>query len=283
MSGLRYSSAALNVLNEFYDKEYVVYVEGEDDIVFWESVFHNLGFKSVQVEQKFGSGQIDDYQDSVVNENAKIIICRDADYLRFDGQECKHPRVIYTAGHSIENSIIDIGSLSKMVLHLGRCSRNELNEIQEELQDWLENFFDEIEELIELEIAANRFRKGVKILGENCARFMKTPQSAEVCEEKLKLFIREVKNKFNQDEIRQAKELIRDSNMDSMDIVRGHFLLSATIRVINSQIKKRRKKVSVKAEDIFSSCMQNFESHFSSHRHKEHYDSAVTEATKSLA
>ncbi len=39
MDEFHYSSEAENILNRFYQAEIMVYVEGDDDICFWETYF----------------------------------------------------------------------------------------------------------------------------------------------------------------------------------------------------------------------------------------------------
>src|SRR5690554_1537643 len=129
MSGLRYSSNALNVLKDFYGADHVVYVEGEDDVVFWEVIFECLGFDSVKIEPKYGCSQLNDYQSKIESEGAKIIICRDADYGRYLNQLCEHPQVVYTAGHSIENSLVTLKGLANIVRFFSRSSANNIEEI----------------------------------------------------------------------------------------------------------------------------------------------------------
>jgi hypothetical protein len=98
MVDFSYSTEAKNVLNKFYRVEKILYVEGDDDIPFWECVFDKLSPFSVKVKEAGGKSEAKKYAAEIVTGAADYLVAMDADYDKLFFQD-DHPNVIYTYGY----------------------------------------------------------------------------------------------------------------------------------------------------------------------------------------
>jgi len=81
MADLFYSDEALNVKSAFYRANSMVFVEGDDDVLFWHEVFLKIPEASVEVESAGGSDQIDQYITKILSGELQAIAARDSDFL----------------------------------------------------------------------------------------------------------------------------------------------------------------------------------------------------------
>lgn len=81
MADLFYSDEALNVKSAFYRANSMVFVEGDDDVLFWHEVFSKIPEASVEVESAGGSDQIDQYITKILSGELQAIAARDSDFL----------------------------------------------------------------------------------------------------------------------------------------------------------------------------------------------------------
>lgn len=87
---LTYSDSALGVKAAFYNKKAMVYVEGTDDIIFWEQFFDKLVYK---VEDVGGCGNFNAYIQRLNNGEKSFVVAGDLDYspympIRILGDSC---------------------------------------------------------------------------------------------------------------------------------------------------------------------------------------------------
>lgn len=105
MSDTIYSADAINVLNKFHRCEQLIYVEGEDDILFWDTLFQCCGIEEYKIEPKDGVEELNKYINKLETEELNIIIATDSDYYIFNKHPPKNRRIIRTIGYSIENTL----------------------------------------------------------------------------------------------------------------------------------------------------------------------------------
>ena len=53
-----YSTEALNVLRYFHDSEIIIFVEGDDDILFWDVISNKAGLLGVKIESAGGKNEL---------------------------------------------------------------------------------------------------------------------------------------------------------------------------------------------------------------------------------
>lgn len=233
MDSLEYSNEALSAKGLFYNKEITVYVEGKDDPLFWDNLFQ-IAAINAHIEEVGGKLELKKYFDKIISENADFYVASDNDNSEFMLDTIEHPRVIRTYGYSIENSMYyNAIPIEKTVSNFCRKKLD----ISEDFNNWITNFSGKVYELIVLDIANNRFGKGISIFGDNCYRFLPSNKSYVICENKIQQFIESVKEYFSNEEINEVKELINQSEKELWFMIKGHFITHALINLIKHTVK----------------------------------------------
>ena len=225
MDSLEYSNEALEAKGLFYNRKKTVYVEGDDDVVFWDSIFYGAKVEAY-IEEVGGRYELDKYIDKVVSGEASFFIAMDNDHSDFDFKSVDHVQIIRTYGYSIENSMYHHSNLNDIVRKF--CRRQQ--DFEEDILDWMKEFSDNFYELLIYDIANHIYKKGIRVFGDNCARFLKTNSSIKVSKKKVVNFIDEISNSFSKNEITKVKRLLSKSKKENWFHIKGHFL---TLGVVN--------------------------------------------------
>jgi succinate dehydrogenase flavin-adding protein (antitoxin of CptAB toxin-antitoxin module) len=233
MDSLEYSSEALEVKAKFYNKDFTVFVEGIDDVLFWQNIFERTN-KDPHIEDVGGVKELDKIIDKIINEGANLYVASDNDYSDFKDHVKIHQNIIRTFGYSIENSIYTIDLIENSIKNFSKKKVDLKKDIEKSISD----FMNKIEEILIYEITNERFGKGVSVLGNNSLKFLKSNNSIECCDNKIKIFVEKIKDKFKEVEINEVKELLEKSEKEFWFIIRGHFLTNFVINLIKHFVKK---------------------------------------------
>lgn len=233
MDNLEYSIDALDAKSLFYNKEFTVYVEGKDDILFWKYLFE-LADVNAYIEEVGGDKEIDKYIEKILNEKAMFIVACDNDHKPFMDESIVHPNIITTYGYSIENSMYNAFVINDIICKL---SRNSVD-VKEYIEDWANKFTDDVFELLKYDIANHKYNKGISILGDNCSRFLISENSHLVNQERVQFFLNQVKDTFTEKELSEVEELISESKKANWFLIKGHFLTKATVNIIKYFVKE---------------------------------------------
>lgn len=275
MPELEYSLDALNVRHEFFGAKAIIYVEGDDDVMFWHEVFSQVTKEKFEVEPMGGSSSLDKYIEQIANGQLNAIAARDADFLAHSGKIVSSPRVVYTRGYSIENSLYTSESIHHMAKAF--CKTNKVNLAQ--CEAWLHEFSRELVPLVHLDVANSCSGAGLQTIGDNCSRFMKGPTSVLPCSTRIAAQVAAVGPQIDAQSLADAASAI-GSSVDAVFFhVRGHFLASAIHRYIVDLTKLFGRKVSISSEALYVSALTFFSKSLgNNHPHKEHYISNASRA-----
>lgn len=271
MADLEYSIEARNILNVFYGVERVVYVEGEDDIAFWEFLFDKLANINVKAEEAGGKEKLKSRIDEIKNGAGSFFVATDSDFDWLKNEE-PHPQIYSTFGYSIENSMISDESLQRLISRVAKVSRHQVN--KEKCRAWLSSIDAEVQSLV-LADAANRAQgRGLIVVSDNCDRFLVSRNSSQLSGQKIVTYLRNL-------DINVSEEFRSDffARMESRglcwkDVLRGHFLISAALRFVKEYVTELRSAVSISREMLFGGLMLAFEASFDrDHSHYNHYES----------
>lgn len=232
MDSIDYSTEALSAKSLFYNKSYIVYVEGKEDRHFWKYLFE-LAEKNVHIEDVGGIKEIEKYIKKIIEKNADFIVACDSDHSDFYQEKIIHPKVINTYGYSIENSLYNPFEIQKVIQKLSKTDVDVLAIIN----DWMQEFCNKIEELLVYDIANARFDKGIAVLPNNCTQFLNSKQSHSLSLQKVKEHIEKIKDGFTEDEITDIKKLIEKTPKNLWFHLRGHFLTIGVTNLIKSLVK----------------------------------------------
>ena len=258
MNSLQYSKEALEAKSLFYNKHLSVYVEGEDDVLFWQYLF-NAAEISAHVEDVGGVKEIEKYIVKILEEDAGFIVACDNDYNDFLELPPAHPNIIRTYGYSIENSMYYFNKIHEIVTKLCR----QKIDVQKIIEKWAEDFTNNVYDLLRYDIANFKFSKGIKVIGNNCFRFLQSDTSPYISQKKISDFLDSIRGHFSEGEIKIVDDLISVSKKDFWFLIKGHFLTHATINLIKTLVKKHSGSVCSLSKDAIYAltidCTENWE------------------------
>jgi hypothetical protein len=267
MDNIEYSVDALNVRSAFYGAKTIIYVEGEDDVLFWEEIFRLVADQDFRVESLGGSEKIDGFIEKINAGELTAIVARDADFLPFLNGKCDDPKVLFTAGYSIENSLY----VAETILAVARSWARSNNVTLAECEAWLNDLAVKIEPLVRLDLANAMASSGQATIGDNCTRFMQSQNSSNVCPNKILQYYSEIEPKLCKKAIKEAGKALKNENV-LINHVRGHFLASAILKFIVSKAKSLRRQVSVSSDALYVSALSEFRrSIIGNHPHHQYY------------
>jgi len=272
MPNLSYSDDALNVRHSFFGAKAIIYVEGDDDILFWQEVFSRVTDEPFEIEALNGAQTLDEYIKKITAGKLNAIAARDSDFLPLLGAKFENPKVLYTFGYSIENSLYTPTILASLV----RLWCKSTNFSVTECSKWLDQFSSSVQPLVILDVANSLSNSGLNTLGDNCSRYMTSEKSINVCSNKVSIAASSITIKIPAEALEKANEQIEQTPENILMHIRGHFLASGVHRFIVKNAKDFGKKVSVSAESLYAAAISQFSTSLNcSHPHKTHYlDSA---------
>ncbi len=249
MPELQYSAQALNVLSLFYGVRYVVFVEGDDDVPFWGSLFAKAGETDLEIAPVGGAKELDNRISTIVEEDARIVVGRDCDYSPFTSSRSSHPRVLYTYGYAMENTMYCPCAVNRATKKACRDRRDRLALI--------EAFFNEFcrrsEDLLVFDLANARFGKGVKVIGNNCCRFLTGRRSTVLSLTKISAHLQAIMSKFTDNELSESRQLCRKDRRTLRHKIKGHFLTHAVLNFVRRELRQARRKDTFPLEALYQS------------------------------
>lgn len=279
MASLDYSVDALNAKNAFYRARTMVYVEGDDDVLFWHEVLSKTTSLQFEIEQVGGSDEVDKYIDQVESGQLQAIVARDSDLLPLVGNVSPNPRILYTRGYSIENSLYTVDAL--LQLSKSWCKSNKITIT--ECQTWLDELASAFTPLLHLDVANTISDAGIQTIGENCTRFMTSQSSAIPCATKVTSYASTVQFNLPKKSLSTAEALIGTNLTQIVLFIRGHFLASAVIKFLANKAKSYGKKANISADSLYSAALMHFASAFGPrHPHFAYYSTSATTAVSAL-
>lgn len=264
-----YSIDARNVLNKFYRVDKVVYVEGDDDIAFWEFLFDKFLDFTVEIESVGGKPELQKYAELIYSNKAEYLIAMDSDYDGILGFEY-HPNIIRTYGYSIENTLINSDSICKIVKNVARVSSK--NVPVSICGDWIENLSSTIAPLVLADLISTKEKVGVSVIPDNGDRFMKSKKTYELCGEKIQNFLSKLPIVFDREKLSKEETNLQTIGLSYADILKGHFLFSIAMRFIKVQAEQMNRGVAISAGMLYSNFISVFENVFNEdHPHFNYY------------
>lgn len=275
MADFDYSDDALNVIGAFYSAERMLYVEGDDDVVFWEYMLGKFGRREFKVQSTDGVKELNKYIKKIAANEINSSAARDSDFTEIGGVNCYSPRVARTYGHSIENTIISAAVICKIIRSHGRVPGRLVDE--EHCENWLMGFYRDFEDLVIYDAANEVAGLGIPVLGLNCTKYMKGKLSCIPDEAKISGKLQELnERKELVEKAETIRKAIARSARECCHFIRGHFLSSAALKYVNNTIKRAGSAKNASTDAFFSSAVIAFETVFDDdHPELDHYRSSI--------
>ena len=237
----------------FYHKKCLVYVEGSDDEFFWAEVFPKCtkSKKTFHFKHVGGDCQIDKrieilLDNGVHKKDKQFIIARDSNYRKLKKQIQKHPQIIETEYHSIENVMLCKCQITRIIRTLARKTDYPENAVE----NWLKAYDTNVYPLMIADFLNEQRPKRTKVMGNNCARFAIQNQPHLLDQQAIKQHISN--SGFKQSDITRAgisKRFLRPRNYS-----RGHFYFNSAWNFIKFEVARLRgsRRVRFSREALFA-------------------------------
>jgi hypothetical protein len=279
MADLSYSDEALNVKSAFYRVKSIVYVEGDDDVLFWHEVFSKIPEAYVEVESAGGSDQIDKYITKIISGELQAIAARDSDFLPHMTGIVNDPRILYSFGYAIENSLYTAESITTLTRQW--CKNPRISE--QNCTDRLADIAATLKPLIHLDLANRLTNGGAGTVTDNCTRLMKTQTSCVLCKNKVTTQVTLATAMVPAHAQILAEKTLGNQPEDLMRWLRGHFLASAVLKYVLSQAKVLGRRIDVSADSLYAGAVGHFGRVLGvSHPHQDHYIQTASAAYQAI-
>lgn len=273
MASFDYSIEAKNVLNQFYSVDKIVYVEGDDDIPFWEVIFDKLASFSVEFESAGGKPELMKLVQAIEDGEADYLLALDSDYDTIIGLEF-NPAIIRTYGYSMENTLICAETLCKSLKTLLRLPIKETP--HEMCKEWVIEVEEAVRYFVACDIVNHVEGLGLLVIPDSSDRFMKSKNSCDLCEEKIKEYLDDLSPRFGEERALSELDRLNSSSLSLLDILKGHFLFSAALRFLKIQARRLGKNISISKDMFYLAIITVFEGLFDQkHRHFAHYKEQI--------
>lgn len=246
------SAEALETKSEMLQRDFSIYVEGQDDILFWESLFHKSGIQNFHIEEVGGYEFLKPYMRRILSDDANIIVACDSHYTEFDIDYEVHDRVIRTYGYSIENTMYNSMRINLIIKKY--CLRN--FDITDEIEEWMLDFSNQIHDLLVYHIANVKFKKTKPILRDKCIEYLISNKSPNLSSEKIDKKLSEVATHVGEECVNDIVEKLEIIDKPTWHLLKGHFLTNAVLNFIKKKIKDfRNKTVAISIETLYAHCV----------------------------
>lgn len=248
----------------FYHKKCLVYVEGPDDEVFWAEVFpKSTRGQTVRFKQVGGDGQLDKRTQILLDNNApdsekRFVVARDSNYRKLSKMLAKHPQIVETEYHSIENVMLCKCKITRIIKTLAR--RTDYPESA--VENWLKTYDTKVHPLMIADFLNENRARRTSVMGNHCGRFSVQNQPHLLDQQVIKQHIR--KSRFKQSDITRAGISKRAWRPRSYS--RGHFYLSSVWHFIRFEVARLKgtRRVKLSQDSLFAmtvslcnKCLQN--------------------------
>lgn len=236
ISNLNYSEDALNVKSLFYNKRIMVYVEGEDDVTFWNEMFKEIS-NDYKLESVGGLTQLKEYISLIREGNKNMIVACDRDHsIYFDEDPYSNPLIVTSYGYSIENTMFCPKNIATQIRRLSRTTYDYTTDVTK----WYNEFNKSALKLLVYDIGNHIYEKGISCYGDNCCRYLSPNNNGDkLDEEKINSFISSISSAYKDDELEIIGRKINNDQRNERFKIKGHFITHAA----TNHIKKRVKEI----------------------------------------
>jgi hypothetical protein len=240
------TTSRLRNFYKFFPNNYIVIVEGRDDVVFWNNFFPKevLGY-SLKIKKVDGKEQVKKFMASVQTKNAPYIVAVDSDFNAFGNNYYGNRRIIETICYSIENLMICKCKVSKLISDYLRMDKKFIKDVEKSLDHYDENVFPL---MCADYLLLQRGSEEPLLLKESCYRYLTEKKGSTLfSKRKIKRAIKK-KCKEKIDEV-----LEKFKGYEPRFYSNGHFFIGYVYNFIKSFIKKKMKRrpPSVSLESFF--------------------------------
>lgn len=243
------TSSGIRNTDLFYRNQYLIVVEGQDDVPFWGIFFPENIDGCKRKLKPVGGDEIKKYIEEIYKNDAKFSVALDSDYRLITGKLHEHPRILETPSHSIEN--IMLSSLS--IRYIISIKSRDIDYDIEQVEIWLDYFNRTTYLLMVADFLIQEAKLGQECLSDNCLRFLENgkTKAPKFDEKRIKEFV---------STLGITKEKLEEAEKNFIKYkpflhIRGHFFASAVLCFINHEVHKirqTRNKKCISNDDFYA-------------------------------
>ena len=250
-NSLEHSFEGTCVLNQFYETRVILYVEGNDDIPFWDNLFKKFAPKNFyEMEQTHGKEGLQRYIDGIKDGSLQnVMVACDSDYSCISQSPANScPLIVTTYGHSIENSMFCKPMLAGYLSRLTTSTKDYM----EEVERWISVIENDAYKLLQIDILNDQKPNGksCKCLTMGFHRF--SDGKGNLDKVKTNEAISRAELIFSPEDFDNAKRILNSANKPIYKILQGHFMEDAVNELVHEKAKCSLSRNAIYGE--FSVC-----------------------------
>ena len=229
------SNSGIENRDLFYFPKILVYVEGHEDIPFYEEVLQNYDY---HLKARGGREECKKLVTPLVEKDLPYVVVLDGDYEILTRTRSKHRRVVWLHRYAFENYLFEEEPI-KQFCRDRTHSEDSLEEAlaSSEFTDFIENIEMKFKDLIILDVAHQRSKTGCKTFFRNSDRFFKT----NFRDDQIQKQQAAAANSIDIESTNEAKTLVEkflEEQRRFIDILPGHFVFNIMKRFISNIVGK---------------------------------------------
>lgn len=229
------TSSGIRNTDLFYKNQYLIIVEGQDNVPFWGIFFPEYldGYK--RKLKPVGGEEIKKYVAEIYSNDANFAVALDSDYRIITGKINNHPRILETPSYSIENLML----FNLSITHIIRIKSRNIDYEVQKVEEWLDYFNDITYSLMIADFLIQEAKLGQECLGDNCFQFLENGKTKlpKFDEKKIREFL--INLGVGREKLEEAEKKLM--KYKPFLHVRGHFFASAVLCFINHEVHKIRQ------------------------------------------
>ena len=226
----------------FYLPKILVYVEGYEDIPFYEEVLQNHDY---HLKAQGGREECKKLVTVLVEKDLPYVVVLDGDYEILTRARSKHRRVVWLHRYAFENYLFEeepIKQFCRDYAHLEDSLEEPL--ASSEFMDFIQNIEIKFKDLIILDVAHQRAETGYDTLPDRPDRFFKSQTGIDFLDSQIQQWQTEAANHIDSQNIDNTRisvdNFLRDHRF--VDLLPGHFAFGIIKRLIIDTISRRLRR-----------------------------------------
>lgn len=224
----------------FYSPKILVYVEGHEDIPFYEEVLQNYDY---HLKARGGREECKKLVTALGEKDLPYVVVLDGDYEILRRTRSQHRRVVWLHRYSFENYLFEEQPIEQFCRDYG-ASADSLERVSTNFGTILENITIKFKELIILDIAHQHAETGYDALPDRSDRFFTSQTGIDFLDTQIQQWQTEAANCIDSQNVDNARILVEQFSKKHrfVDLLPGHFAFGIIRRLIIDTISRRPRR-----------------------------------------
>lgn len=229
-------------LNKYrFIEKVLIWVEGDDDISFYSNL---ISLENCQIESAGGKTECKRLADEMMKYDLKFVVVIDGDYDILFRRRSPHKRLVILNRYSIENYLFEKEIINNLCCQY--CSINPQRDlVSGQFLDLIRHINSELLELLILDVANQRFNRGLDIFPPSYLPKSESRNPIRVSKSRIQIEISTYKEYFTKMELDEVRNVLQNylKKHEVSHIINGHFIFSMirdfVLNVISHECSKK--------------------------------------------